>query len=321
MNPEALALSDDAPHKGSDLRRRMADAWCGFVAGLGLARQEPTSPKGFTPAPSDQGGACGAARDCRRCEEDFDKALRQVEAASQAKSRFIATVSHELRTPLNAIIGFSQIIRDDARNGVSSPLHADFAQEVYESGVHLMEIINHMLELANMENGRRPQSPEEVDLRTILTFCVRDVEKKAAAAGVSLTLAPLHEDQTLIIDRSMLRQTLAHLLDNAIKFTPRGGKVDVTASIGDDAVAVTVRDTGVGMTAEDLVRAFQPFWQAAPTISRDYDGAGLGLTLAKKAVDLMNGDIALTSEPGRGVAARIVLPLRPAANDGSVATA
>ncbi|HRJ61379.1 MAG TPA: HAMP domain-containing sensor histidine kinase, partial [Azospirillaceae bacterium] len=276
----------------------------------------PPSP----PRPIEHPPAGELRRDCRRCAADFERAMRQVETANTAKSRFIATVSHELRTPLNAIIGFSQIIRDDIqRNGNGTALHADFAQEIHDSGLHLMDIINEILELANIESGRRPLALEAVALDSLFDLSIKKAAAAAARAGV--TLEVVQRGITLTSDRLLLRQIIDQLLSNAVKFNVRGGWARLSAEAQDGQVVISVADSGLGVAADDLGRVFQPFWQASTAVARDYDGAGLGLTLVKAATEAMGGDVLIDSRPGVGTRVRVALPLRLATIDGTTEAA
>lgn len=315
---ERKIIADDDYPSQAGLRARAQTAWSGLIQGFGWRARHPAVP---APRPADHAPPVEHRRDCRRCAADFERAMRQVESANTAKSRFLATVSHELRTPLNAIIGFSQIIRDDLRrSGQPMALHADFAQEIYDSGVHLMEIINEILELANIESGRRPLTLEEANLGEIYELCLRKLVAAAAQQGVTID-ADKAADISLIADRALLRQIVHQLLSNAVKFNRRGGWVRVGADVIDDGVVITVADNGVGIAVEDLGKVFQPFWQAAPPVSREYDGAGLGLTLAKAAAEAMGGEVLIDSRPGGGTVVRVALPLRPAAIGGTTEAA
>lgn len=315
---ERKIIGDDDPSQAG-LRARAQTAWSGLMQGFGWRARHPAvpPPRLVEHVPSGE-----PRRDCRRCAADFERAMLQVEAANTAKSRFLATVSHELRTPLNAIIGFSQIIRDDLRrNGQPTALHADFAQEIYDSGVHLMEIINEILELANIESGRRPLVLEEIDLGRLFELCVLKVSSSASARGVTVDTDKTASAISLVADRALVRQIVEQLLSNAIKFNRRGGWVRLNVETIDDSVIITVADSGIGIAVEDLGKAFHPFWQAAAPVSREYDGAGLGLTLVKAAAEAMGGEVLIDSRLGAGVRVRVALPLRQAAIDGTTEVA
>lgn len=243
-----------------------------------------------------------------RVMHDLAAARERAEAASRAKSQFLATISHELRTPLNAIIGFSQILREDVPREGPQAAHADFADEIHASGHHLLGIINDVLDLANLETGRAEPQPEPVEVRPLFESCARAFAAKLAEAGTSLTLEPDPAAAVLFADPRAVRQMLNHLLSNAAKFTPAGGSITLAALPADDGVALVVRDTGIGIDPKDLPRVFQPFWQAAPVLSRRYQGTGLGLTMVKTLVDLHHGRVTVDSAPGRGTTVTVVLP-------------
>ena len=297
--------------------RALASAWSSlafgvFGSGLNWASPAPIASTGGpkqTKSPPASCAICGGGRDAAR---------RELVAAQRAKSQFLATVSHELRTPLNAIIGFSQVIRDDARKGGVSPLHADFVEEIYASGVHLMELVDDMLELASIESGRRQIMAEPVDIAALLDVCRRGASASADAGGVTVAMDIAHDVGLVVTDWALTRRMVLHLLSNGVKFTPPGGRVDLMARPTDWGIEISVRDTGVGMSADDLNHVFDPFWQATDGTSRAYGGAGLGLTLAKAAAELLGGDIRIDSAPGKGTDVRVGLPLRLAANGGTV---
>lgn len=257
-------------------------------------------------------------RECQRCVADFERANRQVAAANQSRAQFVATVSHELRTPLNAIIGFSQLMRDEMTGNPRMTTYADFSAEIYASGNHLLEVINEMLELANLEGGRRRVSLAVISVREVFDVCLRAVAGRAASAGLRLTVEASPEAASLTADFNLTKQMLGHLLDNAVKFTPTGGTIALQARRDGGRVVMSVCDSGIGMTADDVTRAFQPFWQAAPVMTRDYGGTGLGLTLVKAMVELHEGEVKIDSAPGRGTVVSIALPLRETTNDGTV---
>ena len=313
---ERKSVGGGAYPSQTGLRARAETAWSGLVRGFGWRVRPPSPP----PRPIEHAPAAENRRDCRRCAADFERAMRQVESANTSKSRFIATVSHELRTPLNAIIGFSQIIRDDIRrSGAGTALHADFAQEIYDSGVHLMDIINEILELANIESGRRPLTLEEVPLDALFDDLARKIVAAAAKADVRLEI--VRSGVTLTTDRLLARQIIDQLLSNAVKFNVRGGWVRLNVDTDGEQAVISVADSGIGVAAENLRRVFDPFWQVAQPVSRDYDGAGLGLTLVKAATEALGGDVLIDSRLGVGTQVRVALPLRQAAIDGTTVAA
>jgi PAS domain S-box-containing protein len=229
-----------------------------------------------------------------------------LETANRAKTDFLAHMSHELRTPLNAIIGFSEMIAS-ALVGPLSARYRDYATDVQSSGQHLLAIINDILDLSKIEAGRLELQESTVVVADLLEACRRMVVERANAAGVRLEIQPT--DVSLRGDELRLKQVLLNLLSNAVKFTPRGGRISVATAItsaGELAIAVT--DTGIGMRAEDIPRALEPFGQVDDAAKGSRQGTGLGLPLAVCLVELHQGGLSLDSVPGRGTAVTITLP-------------
>jgi len=245
--------------------------------------------------------------------EDLIGARRRAEDASRAKSQFLTTISHELRTPLNAIIGFSQIIRDDLKGTPRTAVHADFASEIHSSGEHLLSVINDIIDFSNLETGRFDHNPETIELKAVFDSCRRLITPRVDAAGLNLVCEdPPADCPRIHADPRAVKQILMHLLSNAVKFTRIGGSV--TLSVARDeggGVAVSVADTGIGIDPTDLSRIFQPFWQAAPVLSRAHEGTGLGLTMVKSLADLNRARIAVDSVPNRGTRFTVVFPADP----------
>jgi two-component system, sensor histidine kinase SagS len=240
--------------------------------------------------------------------EDLIAARQRAEEASRAKSQFLTTISHELRTPLNAIIGFSQIIRDDLASSKDHSIHSDFASEINESGQHLLGVINDIIDFSNLETGRLEYSPEPVDVRTIFDSCGRLILPRLEAAGLNFVTEVAPDTPHLYADARGLRQILMHLLSNAVKFTVGGGTISLSARPVAGGVALSVIDTGIGIEKSDLAKIFQPFWQAAPVLSRQHEGTGLGLTMVKSLVELNRGRIDVDSAPNHGTRFTVTLP-------------
>jgi len=228
--------------------------------------------------------------------------------ASRAKSAFLAGMSHELRTPLNAIIGFSEMIRD----AVMGPLdvrYRGYGGDIHESGRHLLDIINDILDISKIEGGRLELREETLSVGETAEACRRIVAAMADAAGVSLAIEIPGSLPCVRADRLRFQQILLNLMSNAVKFTPSGGRVSVSAAIEAAGAVIVVADTGIGMKAEEIPIALEPFRQIDGALSRRFDGTGLGLPLARALVELHGGRLDIESAPGAGTVARIHLPL------------
>jgi signal transduction histidine kinase len=230
-----------------------------------------------------------------------------AEAASRAKSDFLANMSHELRTPLNAIIGFSECIKS-AIFGPVSERYRSYAGDIFNSGTHLLGLINEVLDLSKLEAGQLELHEERIELAATVEACMHLVGKQAQQSGIRLT-ASLDSDYNLIrADDRRLRQILINLLANAVKFTPDNGEIRVSSVATRDGLAIAISDTGIGMAAEDIPKAMTVFGQVDSKISRKHEGSGLGLPLAKHLVELHGGTLSIESEVNVGTTVTITLP-------------
>ena len=241
-------------------------------------------------------------------EENLRKAKMEAEAANAAKTRFLANMSHELRTPLNAIIGFSEIINGQLFGELGNARYLDYSADILRSGRHLLEVINSVLDLSKSETGKMILDVRDVDMREILKDCVTMVGEQAKEAGLDFALRGLESELPLQGDPAKLRQIFLNLLSNAIKFTPRGGYIWAEARHTATGIAVTVGDSGIGMSPEDVAVALTPFGQVDNRLERRYEGTGLGLPLTKAFVELHGGVMQFESARGAGTRVTVSFP-------------
>jgi PAS domain S-box-containing protein len=245
----------------------------------------------------------------KEAESALVDAKVKAEAATQAKTNFLNNMSHELRTPLNAIIGFAEIFKEEALGPLGSSRYREFADDIHDSGQHLLGIINDVLDMSRIEAGEHRLRPEPVDLGSVVGSCLHMLRDQAGNAGVTLVDASGPLPEILVADRRALMKILLNLLSNAVKFTLTGGRA-VVGSHRDDsgALLITVTDTGIGIAPDALVHVFDPFHQADMGLNRRHGGAGLGLALCRALMDMHGGTIALASTPGQGTTVTLRFP-------------
>jgi two-component system, NtrC family, sensor kinase len=237
-----------------------------------------------------------AIQNARLFQEIADKS-RQLEAASHHKSEFLANMSHELRTPLNAILGFSEVLAEQMFGEVNEK-QAEYLQDILSSGRHLLSLINDILDLSKVEAGRLELELDRFHLPTALDNALTLVRERATRHGITLTQTVDHRIGDIVADERKVKQILLNLLSNAVKFTPEGGRVGLTATAAEDGITIAVSDTGIGIAPEDQAAIFEEFRQVGRDDTRTQEGTGLGLTLAKKFVELHGGRIWLQSQVG-----------------------
>jgi len=250
-----------------------------------------------------------AIQNARLFREIADKS-RQLEAASRHKSEFLANMSHELRTPLNAIIGFSEVLAERMFGDVNEK-QAEYLQDILASGRHLLSLINDILDLSKVEAGRLELELGRFHLPTALDNALTVVRERASRHGIALDVAVDAGLGNVVGDERKIRQILLNLLSNAVKFTPEGGRVGVTATAADGVLTISVSDTGIGIAPEDQAAIFEEFRQVGVSGAQRSEGTGLGLTLAKKFVELHGGHIWVRSQVGQGSTFTFTLPVRP----------
>ncbi|MBU6499668.1 MAG: PAS domain-containing protein, partial [Rhodospirillales bacterium] len=245
-----------------------------------------------------------------RLEDGLRQAKEQAEAASRAKSGFLAAMSHELRTPLNAVIGFAEIIHQEVLGPVGALEYRDYAGHILRSGQHLLALINDILDYARIESGGLRLNMAPIDVRAVVRATLEVLGQTAAAGRVTLA-SDLAEQRIVILgDEQRLRQALLNVAGNAVKFTPAGGQVAVALRAAPDGGAlITVSDSGIGIAEANMSQVFEPFWQADSGLDRLKAGAGIGLPLARHLVALHGGELHLDSRVGEGT--KVTIRLRP----------
>lgn len=257
--------------------------------------------------------ASHAFDELRQNRDQLIAAKDEAEAASRAKTEFLANMGHELRTPLNAIIGFATILRD----GTFGPLSAkyvEYATAIADSGGHLLAVINEILDMSRAEANRLVLLEEEVEIARAVAFSIGTIEEMARRSEIDCHYDVPKDLPQFFGDAAKLRQILINLLTNAVKFTPAGGEVRVSVERDSNAgLAFRVADNGIGIPADKLPIALAPFGQVESGLNRKYDGVGLGLPLAKRLVELHGGTMEIESEPGKGTAVTARFPKERAA--------
>jgi signal transduction histidine kinase/ActR/RegA family two-component response regulator len=246
----------------------------------------------------------------RRVEVERNEAMAAAEKANRAKSDFISGVSHELRTPLNAILGFAQLM--DSGTPAPTPAQKRNLDQILKAGWYLLELINEILDLALIESGKVTLSPESLSLAEVMLECRGMIEPQARNRGVAMTFPAFEVPNFVKADRTRLKQVLINLLFNAIKYNRPGGVLDVSCAAGTPgSIRISIRDSGAGLTPEQLAQLFQPFNRLGRESGTE-EGSGIGLVVTKRLVLLMGGAIGADSSVGVGSVFWIELPLTAA---------
>jgi len=238
-----------------------------------------------------------------------EELMLEAQAASRAKTEFLANMSHELRTPLNAIIGFSEVMREEMFGPLGSKRYQIYAEDIFQSGSFLLQIIDDILNISKAEVGTLSLHETDFDLARMIDQCLRLFRDQAASAGLRLRLEAAPPDIVVHGDERLLRQALTNILSNALKFTQRGGAI--TIAVGRSprtGIAISVADTGTGIAREEIEHVTQPFVQLENPYTREHAGTGLGLALAKRTMEWHNGQLRLESKPGVGTTVTLQLP-------------
>ncbi|MEQ8266852.1 MAG: ATP-binding protein [Parvibaculum sp.] len=272
-------------------------------------------PDARTPSEWEEDYTLGAAHlasiaiERRRAEENLRRASEEAEMANRAKTKFLANMSHELRTPLNAIIGFSEIMNQEMFGPLGGDRYREYTNDIHDSGRHLLNVIDDILDISKIEAGRYLIEEDEIDLEVVLRWSVemmraRTMEKKQnVGLQVPANLPKLHADQ-----RAM-RQIMLNLLSNAAKFTPEDGEIDIVVRMTDTGdLSVSVCDNGIGIPSGKLDEVLEPFGQVDDTNARQHGGTGLGLPITKSLIEMHGGSFRLESTLGAGTSATMILP-------------
>ncbi|MBN9555022.1 MAG: PAS domain-containing sensor histidine kinase [Alphaproteobacteria bacterium] len=238
-------------------------------------------------------------------------------SASRAKSAFLANMSHELRTPLNAIIGFSELMEREIFGPLGNARYQEYARLIHDSGGHLLELINGVLDMSKIEAGKFELYEEIFPLDEVAQAALRFVHLAAERGGVALSSEIAPGTRQIFADKRAVKQILVNLLSNGVKFTPRGGRVVLSARRVEKGVEIAVRDTGTGISRADLEKLGKPFEQAEGAMTRGKEGTGLGLALVKSLAAMHGGEAVLESELGVGTIVRIRLPFAAVDEDGA----
>ena len=249
-------------------------------------------------------------------QEQLRSTLLSLTEANQAKSSFLALMSHELRTPLNAIIGFSEVLSTEIFGPLGSERYRSYAGDIHGAGRHLLALINDILDLSKAEAGRLDMHPEPLDVSGLIRDCLKLVAERARNHYVDLKSHVPACLPLLMGDELRVKQMVLNILSNAVKFTPAGGKVDVTAAIEPSGgLTIAVADTGVGMAPDMIPVALEPFRQVDSSLSRKFEGTGLGLPLVKTLIERHEGKLLIESELNVGTIVRLCFPPQACVRD------
>jgi len=237
---------------------------------------------------------------------EHEEAKNIAVAENKSKSEFLANMSHELRTPLNAIIGFSEVMIS-GMGGELSDKHKEYANDILDSGNHLLKLINNILDLSKIEAGKTEIHPENVDVCSVFRNCIKLIAEKAQEKQINIKVTLSSNDLFVYADPVRLKQIILNLLSNSVKFTDMNGNINIRYVVGDNVV-ISIEDDGIGMDEKGLEAALVKFGQANNGLARTSEGTGLGLPLSVELAKLMGGSIEFVSKLGVGTTVTLTLP-------------
>ncbi|MBK5947906.1 hypothetical protein CH339_15525 [Rhodobium orientis] len=308
------AISDVIAHRGAQsiefrASRKGADGGAAGYVWMEMRCQALTEPDPITGAAE----ILAVTRDIsrrKRQEDELKQAREAAEAASHAKTRFLANISHELRTPLNAIIGFSEILsQPEVRENFDADQHVQYAQLIHDSGHHLLQVVNDILDMSKIESGNFEIVAEPFDVGSLIENCRQLIGPAATEKQVSLSSATGENLPELVADRRACKQILLNLLSNAVKFSDPGDEVRIGARREGTRIVLFVHDDGIGIAEADIVKLGNPFFQADSGYDRRHEGTGLGLSVVKGLISLHGGSIDIRSVLGEGTKVEVRLPI------------
>jgi len=246
----------------------------------------------------------------RRRTRDAERTAKvEAQLANKIKSEFISNMSHELRTPLNSVLGFSKLLTEHEHRKLADEDVVEYARLVQDAASHLLTVINNILDISKLHSGSFMLDATDLQVADAIDDCLRNFGKAISDHGLSLSCSIASDLPVIQGDEQKLRQTFTNLVGNAIKFTPPGGSITIEAAKAPNSdIVVVIRDTGVGMSEEEIRVALAPFGQADASRSRWREGSGLGLPIAKALVDLHGGTIEIRSTKGQGTEVTVTLP-------------
>jgi signal transduction histidine kinase len=234
------------------------------------------------------------------------EAMLEAKAADLAKTKFLANMAHELRTPLNAIIGFSEIIK---LNSIQKERYPEYAEYIHDAGILLLNIINGLLDLARIQAGKVDLEEQLIGVDELIQSVVRTIAPIAQKKSIDISCLPARHQINILVDQTKLRQVLLNLLSNGVKFTEARGRISIGYVVDDRGdMLISITDTGIGIPPEHLQRVLNPFEQVADHLTKENEGSGLGLPIARALMDLHGGELILSSTLGVGTTVRLRLP-------------